>query len=102
MNELTISSQLLSNYFDLDDLELIEGPTYDQILEKLIKQVSYLLDHDFQRLLNALYRIDVDENKFGQTLTLASPEDVAPRIAQLILDRIILKAKTRIKYSQKD
>jgi len=96
--ELQISTQLVCRYFGV---EIGEGkPSYDRILEQLTKQVSQLLNHDFQALLNALYRIDVDERLFGQALELSAPEDVSIRIAQLILDRIILKAKTRIKYSE--
>ena len=95
--ELAISQQLIEQYFGLpEDSSFIE---YEQVLSRLEKQIQFLLNDDFQTLLNALYRIDVDEHKFRNALGLSKPQEVARKIGVLILDRIILKAQTRLKYS---
>jgi len=98
MTELTISSDLISQYFGLETPEV--GSSYEQILGKLTRQIQFLLNNDFQALLNALYRIDVDERKFMLAIEDGTPDQVANNIAKLILDRIIIKAQTRLKYRQ--
>ena len=96
-HEITISSQLVSQYFGLeipqDDL------TYTILLDKLTKQIKFMLDEDFQGLLNAMYRIDIEEGKFSLAVETGNPDDVALTIAELILKRIVQKAQTRLKYS---
>ena len=95
--EIAISSQLISQYFGLETYS--DELTYQLLLEKVTQQVKYMLDDDFQGLLNAMYRIDIDERKFSLALETGQPDDVSKNIATLILDRIVLKAKTRLKYS---
>ena len=98
-SELNTSKQLIQKHFEIDFTE--SSDSYEKILNKLCKQVGWLLDHDFQSLLNALYRIDVNEEKFKQILAVSAPDKIALEIAELILARIIKKAKTRLYYSSK-
>ncbi|UII32982.1 hypothetical protein LVD17_03960 [Fulvivirga ulvae] len=71
----------------------------DDLKELLIPVINYLLDRDMTRLLNALYRIDISENKVRQVLTVENPNDIAPRLAELIVQRELQKVITRRKYS---
>ena len=68
----------------------------DEFHELLRKVISHLLDTDFERLMNGLYRIDVDEQKVK--LALASDHDIASEIATLIIQRELQKIETRAKY----
>mgnify|MGYP006143639593 CR=1 FL=1 len=95
--ELVISQQLIQQYFGLAVDTAMQQ--YEEILSRLEKQVQYLLNDDFQTLLNALYRIDVNEERFREALELSKPNEVARNLGKLILDRIVLKAQTRLKYS---
>jgi hypothetical protein len=95
--ELEISQQLIHKYFGLPSEDLANE--YEAVLEPLKKQIQYLLNEDFQALLNAMYRIDVDENKFKIALEFSRPSQMAENIGRLILDRIVVKAQTRLKYS---
>lgn len=95
--ELSITITLANQYFDLS--LTAEDTSYQRILRQLTTHIRYLLDHNFELLLQALYRIDVDEIKFREALELGEPHEVAGNIARLVLDRIVLKAKTRAKYS---
>jgi hypothetical protein len=95
--EIAISSKLISQYFGLETYS--DELTYQLLLEKVTTQVKYMLDDDFQGLLNAMYRIDIDERKFSLALETGQPDDVAKNVAELILERVVLKAKTRLKYS---
>ncbi len=94
---LVISQQLIQQYFGVPVEDSLRE--YEEVLSRLEQQIQYLLNDDFQTLLNALYRIDVDEEKFRSALELSSPGEVARNVGKLILDRIILKAETRLKYS---
>ena len=85
--------QLTDNFDDGDD------PSFDRLLSWLTKEVQSLLDRDFASLLNALYRIDVDERRVEEVLAVHDPDTLASQLARLILDRQLLKAQTRRKYS---
>lgn len=98
--ELKVSTQLIGQYFGVEIVD--ESLTYTLILNQLTKQIKYMLDNDFQGLLNALYRIDVDERKFSLALETGESEDVAKNVGDLILQRIVLKAQTRMKYSNNE
>ena len=98
--ELKVSTQLIAQYFGVEIVD--ESLTYTLILNQLTKQIKYMLDNDFQGLLNALYRIDVDERKFSLALETGESEDVVKNVADLILQRIVLKAQTRMKYSSNE
>lgn len=63
----------------------------------LTSQIAWMLDHAFERLLQAMYRIDVAEQKFKAALT--GPDPVAAALADLVLEREIKKIEIRRKFS---
>lgn len=63
----------------------------------LIKAVDDLIHHDFNKLLNILYRIDVDEHKLRHAL-FESVLPTAETIADLIIDRQQQKIRFREMY----
>ncbi len=67
----------------------------DKLQEWLAREISILLDRDFQYLLNVLYRIDVSEEKVKQAFAGNEP---AFNIAGLIIERELKKVETRKKY----
>ena len=67
----------------------------DKLQEWLTREISILLDRDFQHLLNVLYRIDVSEEKVKQAF---AGKDPAYAIAGLIIERELKKVETRKKY----
>jgi len=48
-----------------------------------------------------LYRIDVNESKVKAIFTNAAADEIAPQIADLIMERMLQKAKSRIEYKNK-
>lgn len=92
-----IITGLALQYLSIENLATSDDD-YQTILDRLKPQIQYLLDKDLQTLLNALYRIDVDENKFKFILEQGLPDEISEGVSKLILDRIILKAQTRLKY----
>lgn len=61
----------------------------------LIKAIDTLIHQDFNKLLNILYRIDVDENK----LKYALYESVLPA-AETIADLIIERQQQKIRFRE--
>ncbi|MCY7411346.1 MAG: hypothetical protein LH473_13820 [Chitinophagales bacterium] len=98
MNELqTIAAVNIQSNFDLEEITGDEK-TFDKIRVLLIDKINFLLDHNFEKLLWLLYRIDVSEEKAKAALaenTIQKPSEV---LADLIIERQIEKAKTRIQY----
>ncbi len=96
---LRLGSQLITKDLGLAPSELDDTSNLSELEAKLTKVVQYLLDRDFQRLVNAMYRIDLSESQFKEILATAEPELVASSLAKAILNRELEKAELRRKYS---
>ena len=92
--EIQKVQKLIFKDFEIED----SGIAYSSI-EKLkiwlASEIRNMMDRDFQKLLNMLYRIDVDEQK---TRLAFMDEDPAVRLTELIIERELRKVKTREKY----
>ncbi|SIQ49627.1 hypothetical protein [Pontibacter lucknowensis] len=76
-------------------------PTQENdLIQEVSRMVLYLLRHNLNQLLHILYRIDVEERKVKQAMLAASEDEVAENIARLIVERELLKAQIRFRYSQ--
>ncbi len=103
MDEVTLakqSYQLVRKDFGLEvDMEFEEGENdFDRLEDWLTKQVNYLLDHDLNRLLNALYRIDIAEEQTKELLQGSKQGQIARNLARAIMEREKQKVITRQKY----
>lgn len=97
--EVLESLVLIGNHFSIPGSELLLSEnTYESLEKRISSIVAHLLDRDMNRLLNSLYRIDVDELKFKKILTEESPENLSKKITQEIIKRELQKVKTREKY----
>ncbi|MAE83869.1 MAG: hypothetical protein CMB80_14105 [Flammeovirgaceae bacterium] len=97
----SVSLELIQKDFGLtNDFEFAGNQYEEELIEYLIRVVQYLLDHDFEKLLNVMYRIDLPENRVKNVLTTSDPENLSRSLSELILDRERQKAKTRIQYSK--
>jgi hypothetical protein len=106
MDEVTIveqSYQLIRKDFGLEEqVEFKEGEIeFDRLEDFLTQQVNYLLDHDLNRLLNALYRIDIPENKVKRLLNHSQQGLIARDMAKAIIEREKQKVVTRQQYRPK-
>ncbi len=79
--------------------DLVEKVNTDGELLKLIEElVTELVNHDFERLLLMLYRLDVNEQKVKQAIDTAGPNNASRNIAELVLAREKEKAVSREQY----
>jgi len=81
------------------DINQVVSPDMEQLHEYLSRAISELLDRDFNRLLVALYRIDVSEHKVAEAISQENAGEIAPKLATLIIERELQKVITRKKYS---
>jgi len=103
MNEVTLAKEsyhlILKDFGLEEDSEIEEAKiAFDWLENYLTVKVSHLLDHDFNGLLNALYRIDISETKTKELLQLSTSENLAQNLAKAIIDREKQKVITRQQF----
>ena len=81
------------------DFDLPENTSEDQLREVLIKTFDYLVEDDFQKLLQILYKADVDQYKLKSLLENSEGKSSAEVIADAYIERQKAKAETWKKYS---
>ena len=67
---------------------------------ELINTINYLIINDFEKLIYALYRIDVSEVKIKNLLINKSDTSAAELIAEAIIERQLEKKASKEKYKQ--
>tara|TARA_R110000823_G_scaffold189538_1_gene321385 strand:- start:146 stop:454 length:309 start_codon:yes stop_codon:yes gene_type:complete len=84
------------------DFELPEAnPGFDEekAISMLSKVISYMLDREFERLLQICYRIDLGEEKLKKILHESEPDRLALDLAQALWNRQKQKVEIRRRYS---
>jgi len=81
------------------DFELEPGITEESLRLKMVHAFSYLLDHDISRMMNILYRADVDEDKLKSLLINSAQLPSAEIIADAYIERQKQKVETWKRYS---
>ena len=72
----------------------------DELRNRLAIYINDLIINDFQKLVNILYRIDVDEKKLKSILNTEPGRDAADIITGLIIERELQKIETRKKFKK--
>ncbi|GHB44702.1 hypothetical protein [Mongoliitalea lutea] len=80
-------------------LELGEFMSYEELLSKLTKEVTFLLNKDFEKLLQICYRVDLGELTLNRLLHETDPEHMSEEIAKSLINRQLQKIELRRKYS---
>lgn len=69
----------------------------EALLKWLTQVINYLLEKNFEKLLQAMYRIDISEEKFKSIFSKEG--NIAEELAQLVLDRELQKVYFRKRYN---
>ena len=83
-------------------LLLPEKISADEMRRRLLIHINYLIEHDFQKLVSVLYRVDVNEKKLKHLLKENIGEDAGLIIADLIIERQLQKIKSRQQFRERD
>lgn len=70
----------------------------EAIQQQLEQSINDLIQNNFERLVQLLYRIDVNEKRLKQLLNDYPQTDAATIIARLIIERQLQKVKTRKQF----
>ncbi|HUH25416.1 MAG TPA: hypothetical protein VLY87_02220 [Flavobacterium sp.] len=89
------SLQLLESQPDSADA------SFEENRNLLIRIVNQLIQSDFNKLINILYRIDVDEQKLKDAL-FENPLPPAETIADMIIKRQLQKVHFREQFKNKN
>jgi hypothetical protein len=81
--------------------ELSEQADFKEIKAEIESKVIWFLFNDLEKLWQILYQIDVNETKVKALFHQNDPKIIAPGIANLIIERLRQKAKSRIEYRNK-
>jgi hypothetical protein len=90
-----INIDLIPTINESFELSLPPDISLKELKEKLTVHINHLINHDFQKLVSLLYRVDVNENKMRQLLEQKEGEDAPGLIADLIIERQLQKIKSR-------
>lgn len=82
-------------------LELPQTISAEKLRSDLVDHINHLINHDFEKLVSLLYRIDVNERKMRSLLEQQQGENAAGLIADLVIERQLQKIESR-KRSAKD
>lgn len=74
----------------------------EETRQKLSIYLNDLINHDFEKLVQLLYRLDIDETKLKSTLQNFPQQDAGIMIADLIIERQLQKIKSRRQFNQRD
>ena len=81
------------------DFDLPEGISEVQLRDVLVKTFEYLVEDDFGKLLQILYKADVDQYKLKGLLENTEGKSSAEIIADAYIERQKAKVETWRKYS---
>ena len=94
MSDTTQLLQLVAKHFEVPD-----NITESHLREVLVKTFEYLVEDDFQKLVQVLYRADVDQYKLKDLLENTEGKTTAEIIADAYIERQKAKVATWKKYS---
>jgi hypothetical protein len=97
-------SENISSVFNRFGLNLPLSPNdvenLNQLKIYLIEKLKDLLDHNFNLLVNTLYRIDVNEEKLNELFGSKDRANIPEALAGLIIERQLQKIHFRKKYKE--
>ena len=74
-------------------------PDREKLAAQLQDHINFLIQHDFQRLVQVLYSVDIDEERLRGLLRQQPQTDAASIICSLIIDRQAQKELTRRQFN---
>ena len=103
---ITATAEQIKKDFDLFGIEIKfsgeEENAYNELLYQVSPHIAKLIESNYQKLLNLLYRIDVNESKISAIVNDTTVSSLSEAIADLVIKRELQKIVIRRHYSSKD
>src|SRR5262245_66275759 len=74
----------------------------ETVRQNISTHVNDLINHDFEKLVQLLYRLDIDEMKLKKALNEHGEKKAGDLIADLIIERQLQKIKSRQQFNNPD
>lgn len=103
MDLITETAFLLNKDFGQEEetaLNLNKSLTQNDLKSYLQFAIAWYIETDFHALVNIFYRLDIHEQKFNTLMQECVGDELTSGLADLVLDREMQKAKTRIAYRE--
>ena len=71
-------------------------------MKDLSEAINYLIENDFSRLVQILYRMDINESRLKKMLAEHTDNDAGSTIAELIVERERQKKLSRQQFKRDD
>lgn len=99
-----LASLINKDFGEIDESLVISRdlPDNSAIREQLAFVIARLMDQNFERLCQAMYRLDVSERKFHEVLTVSPVGEIPFLLADLVIEREMQKVRTRMMYKRKE
>lgn len=105
-NQVVEISETISKDFDKAGISsLITTESFDnleQLKKFLTSKITELMDTDYEKLINILYRIDVNEDKLNELFGSKNRDYIPGRLSELIIERQLQKINFRNAYREKN
>lgn len=103
---INATAQQIIKDFDMFGIEIkFSGDpenAYNELLYQVSPHIAKLIESDYKKLLNLLYRIDVNESKISAIVSDTTVGSLSEAIADLVIRRELQKIVIRRHYSPKD
>ncbi|UAY52054.1 hypothetical protein [Ferruginibacter albus] len=97
-----MNNDLIKTINTYAEINVSENTSFEALKQILTEHVNYLIQHNFEKLVTLLYRIDVSEARLKQLLQQNSNANAGNIIADLIIERQIQKIESRKNFKQND
>lgn len=94
-----MENSMLEKVMNCSEIELLQS---DMLLDELRNFLNELIQSDFTKLVQLLYRIDISEMKLKQILKDNPQSDAGLLIAEMIIERQIQKIRFRKEMESKE
>jgi hypothetical protein len=102
INDVVEISKIISSDFDKAGISSVittnDFDSLNELRKYLAEKIAGLLDTNYEKLINILYRIDINESKLNELFGRKNREEIPPRLADLIIERQIQKINIRNAY----
>jgi hypothetical protein len=89
-----------NNEFLFQQLQTLDEIVSANFREPLSRLINDLINDDFEKLVQFLYRLDIDEKKLRNILEINEGRDAGEMIADLVIERQIQKIKSRREFKR--
>ena len=94
------SQELILSINEQLDCELPVLPDFSRLRTELAAHIDRLIQADFDKLIQLLYRLDINENKLRFLLKERVGDDAALIVADLVIERQLQKLESRKMFRQ--